>query len=165
MIWALSGSHKLPVLALWPIISARVMKEFIYPWITVYLLLILPVNSHASCLGSFLFCLIDNFEEHFKWRQMIIRSSLHLSVKGWYRRSNFDGRRHSHSKSTTGYKDCYWQVWNNWLAYYLNIISRLPGANGLCYCTVLCLFISHPLEANDYVFAAYFIFSRPRRKQ
>jgi len=47
MVIALSGSHKLYMLALWPIHSARVMIEFIYPWITICLLSILPVNSHA----------------------------------------------------------------------------------------------------------------------
>jgi len=32
--------------ALWPIHSARAMTKFI-PWITIHLLMILPVNSHA----------------------------------------------------------------------------------------------------------------------
>jgi len=47
MVSALSGSHKLYMLAVWPIHSARVIREFIYPWITIYVLVILPVNSHA----------------------------------------------------------------------------------------------------------------------
>jgi len=47
MVLALSGSHKLNVLALWPIHSARVKKRVYFPWITHHSLVILPVNSQV----------------------------------------------------------------------------------------------------------------------